>query len=376
MKKFLLILLLAALFVAAVSAFNVRDSLKEKRQEHGKQSYVDVIRLQNFLADEPEVAAVSNDDNSSSNDDDNTDEEKGDVFKRKVEVKNEGNKVRVESQMKQGKSKDMLKVDIEAKEDVRITYQYSSKSEEINNKNWFRARFMKLIEYKDAVNGAAGYEQGEEQREINLSDINWNDWSCPQTSNPDGSSAWTCTVNSTDGTISFYVTFADHIVNNTNSALRPTTFKIGAAVTNHQFTGQENKLAMVTRVFSKERTETRDESEEEEEGLAKLKEKQVSFGDSAFFSWVATATENGTVSVPVINSALANATASTTDDESANEYVIIFSFDIAAPRNLEWDPKIGASANALALYSSASSVVVNFSAVLVALMSVLVATLL
>eukprot|EP01027_Heterolobosea_sp_BB2_P018994 GEZU01026689.1.p2 GENE.GEZU01026689.1~~GEZU01026689.1.p2 ORF type:complete len:134 (-),score=55.01 GEZU01026689.1:135-536(-) len=133
---------------------------------------------------------------------------------------------------------------------------------------------------------------------------------------------------------------------------------------------------MVTRVFSKERTETRDESEEEEEGLAKLKEKQVSFGDSAFFSWVATATENGTVSVPVINSALANATASTTDDESANEYVIIFSFDIAAPRNLEWDPKIGASANALALYSSASSVVVNFSAVLVALMSVLVATLL
>ncbi len=130
--------------------------------------------------------------------------------------------------------------------------------------------------------------------------------------------------------------------------VRPTSLKFDIYI------GLSNKrddtsMALLVKTRGKEHQVTQDKSDENDESFTETKEKQVSFGDNAFFSWVTTATlVNEQQEINVLNSNLQETSNTGSDDGEEGEasQQVVFSFDTTSTGPIEWDPKLGATPSA------------------------------
>ena len=151
-----------------------------------------------------------------------------------------------------------------------------------------------------------------------------------------------------------YLTSESVIVSGT--PVRPTGAKVDIKINKLKRTANTKIALQVKLASSVEKQTEENESDEQKEGFTKAAEKQVSFGDSAFFSWIKTATING-VSVNVLNSALEEVASKDVESgEHGNR--VVFSFDSVEQGPIVWDPKLSWSADSLT--SSVSAVVPCF----------------
>jgi len=252
-------------------------------------------------------------------------EGKDDVeFESRSKDSNDQSKVRFQIVTSDGEFETRVKYEGKAKDS-------DSKSEVLLQ---YRLELEQIVEFQDD-NGNKQWDGGEEVSVINLDQkqLNWNDIVCMQ--NDD---SWNCSASTTDGTVYCAVHLVGVLKPVSGDNVRPTSMKLDVHI-NKANKRSGTYIAVVFKVKAKEKMETKDVSTENQEGVTKKKEKEVSFAGSGFFSWVTEATVNGNT-VQVLNSPLQPFDDNKLESgEACNRIVFVFDSTDSGP--IVWDPKLG-----------------------------------
>jgi hypothetical protein len=256
-------------------------------------------------------------------------------YKRTLKVvSSDAKKYELDSEERSETGRTKLLFGLYIDEQVDLSVKYEAKDKDSKDEVRYRVSFEKIVEYeeKNGVNGLQKEDNIVSTVDLESKTLSWKDIECIQ----DGDN-YNCVVESTDTQFKLIVHLVAEVNDVDGYPVRPTSMKFDIVI-NKLARTPNTRLALLVKTKTKEQQITKEKSHEEEEGFTVKKEKQVSFGDNGFFSWVQTATVGG-VAVNVFNSDLEEATDSKLDsDESCKR--VTFSFDSTDSGKVEWDPKL------------------------------------
>lgn len=260
-------------------------------------------------------------------------DDRNDRYKRGLQVEINSKSVKVESAMRTGTSKDQLKFEMESDDEFHVRMQYATSAS--RSMALMRFKGYAIIEYQ----GTGAFVNGSTPIVSTYRLRNWKSISCPN-QKIGNATVYTCSATTTDNVFAAQVMFSTDLVATTNVTMRPTSTKISFVISNFPYRGTGTRLALVGKVYAGNAMIKREENESEEkrEGLVKSKEKQVKMGNMAFFSWLENAVCDN------IACSVANTAMEKTGEEDGEDR-IIFSFLATSPRIIDWDPKLGVSAD-------------------------------
>lgn len=269
-------------------------------------------------------------------------DDKDDKYKRELQFEMQSKKVSVESNMRTGTSKDKLKFEFETDDQMYVRLQYASSATGTATMLKFKA--YSIVEYE----GTGAYTNTSVVKSTMLLN-KWKPIACPKTV-VNNATLYTCTAVTDNNVFAAQVQFTTDTINTNAVVMKPTSAKIGFNITSFPFQGTNTRLALIAKVVAGKAMEKKEsaESEEKKQGFVKQKEKQVSLGSLAFFSWLESAICDN------VDCSVANTPLQTESSGEEGEDRIVFSFLANRPTKIVWDPKLGVSdtSNATALFGA------------------------
>ncbi|MFX0076495.1 MAG: hypothetical protein ACFE96_13720 [Candidatus Hermodarchaeota archaeon] len=165
---------------------------------------------------------------------------------------------------------------------------------EIDFKLTFEVWFQGLLEYIDLdENGVLEEEFDEVVSESAFNSFQPIDYSLQGIS--EDTNLHYIVVNTTDGVFALHIYLVEEFVYVNETLITPTEAKIDIEITNYNYTEDNSKLALFTKLWSEETYKEKEKTEDEEKGYA-TDEKEVYVNEhiySGFFSWKETALVDG-----------------------------------------------------------------------------------
>ena len=282
--------------------------------------------------------AESTDDSPDDDEDkDEIDDEYENENERDISVEYDDKEIQIESELKNGASKDQFQIKIEAGDDLGIKLEYESETvtdgSEVELEIEFKVVFKALIEYVDVnADGIFNESIDEEIQDYRLDDFS------PIVYLPeiqaDNSTLHYLRISTTDGVFTAHAYIAGEFMSLNTTVLTPTEVKIDIEIQNFPYMNDSSQLALYTKLESEYELEEDDQTENEENGFA-TNESGLSSDMNGFmagFSWAEQAEIDGIIQ---------NVTVSPVDvdEESPDDEKIYINY----PRgtHIYHDPKIG-----------------------------------
>ncbi|MHA1520113.1 MAG: hypothetical protein ACTSRK_08010 [Promethearchaeota archaeon] len=277
------------------------------------------------------------DDDDDDDDDDEVDDEYEDEHGREVKVEFSDSEIQIESELKNGASKDSFQIKIEADDKLGIKLEYESETEtdgsEVELEIEFKVVFKALIEFIDIdADGIFNENIDEEVQDFRLDDFSPIEY-LPEVQ-ADNSTLHYLRITTTDGVFTAHLFVAGEFMSLNTTVLTPTEIKIDIEIQDFPYMNDSSQLALYTKIESEYELEEEDHTENEENGFATDESGLESDMDGfmAGFSWAEQAEVDGMIK---------NVTVSPVDvdDESPADEKIY----IVYPRgtHIYHDPKIG-----------------------------------
>jgi len=291
--------------------------------------------------------------------------------KRELKIEEDDGKVVVRSEEKTGKDRSRIDFEVKTEDgELEMRVEFREKTEDSGAKFRARLEILEVIEYRND-DGTKGYQQGSDTvvQSINFDQDGksggfWNPIDCAT-----GDNRYDCTVATSDGQFSAAVHLVGDVTDIEGVPTRPNSLKFDINI-NLKNKANDTYVAVVARTLSKEVQVEKTKSDENEEDFTTKEEKQVSFGDLGFFSWVTTATVAGTPGVEVYNNPLVTDNGVDQDSEQEvgeNARRLVFSFQSTAVGLIEWDPKLAAATPSSASVVGVSSLFIAFLACVISI---------
>lgn len=275
-------------------------------------------------------------DEEEDDDNDDVDDELEELNKREVQVEVDDNEAKIESELKNGDSKDAFKVELKTDDDgLEIKFQYSSENETIETELEFKVEFYKLIEFIDNdANGIFNSSADEIKQVYNIDTFDPIDY----TTEPIGvdTNSHIFEVFTSDGIFGIKIFIVEEFAKvDNNTIVAPTEIKFDIVIRNFEYLDNDSYLALSTKLESSTEYEYEDDTEDEEESRAHNEASvETSMNDySGFFSWLETASVDG-VDMPVKNSPIH-------DDDDLEEDEQKMYLNYPHGDEIIHDPKIG-----------------------------------
>jgi len=281
-----------------------------------------------------------------------------DEERRKLRIEESDRKVVVKSETELGKLRSRIDFELKTEDgEFEMRVNYFDKTEDSKSRFQARVEVQQVVEFRD-VDAIKGYSSGDTV----VSSINfdrdgknnsfWKPIVCTT-----GANRYDCTVETTDGQFSSAVHLVGNVTDVQGIPVRPTSVKFDINI-NLAAKQADTYVAVIIKSRSKEIQVEHEKSDENEEGFTERKEKQVSFGDNGFFSWVTTATVAGEAGIEVYNAPLEvdnqDQSKDTAHEEGEKGHRLAFTFQSTKVGLIEWDPKLAANS-----FSGASRVGVS-----------------
>lgn len=329
MKLFRILLLISLMGIIMVSAMNTHVLAEDTSDTTSDKK-------------EDETDKTDNTDQNKTDDQDQ-EKEKEAAYERQVEMEKENKKFKIQSELKNGASKDKFEitfdVDSSDKAEIEIKYKTESGSNETSLK--YRVEMEQIVEYVDS--GAAdGYQVGEEVSTYTIGQKGWDNLVYDYTNQ-----VHTIVATTSDGVFKIVLKLSEVITPLDNATLTPNSLKIDIEMNNFPYTQSNSSLAIVTKIKSSAASKVEDDTEEETVGFGS-DEKEVRLNTTAasgFFSWVEHAMADGKL-IDVLSSPLSQATDDEDLEESESSTKLVFSFNAVNATKIVWDPKIGVTSEA------------------------------
>ncbi|MFW9879309.1 MAG: hypothetical protein ACFFG0_40035 [Candidatus Thorarchaeota archaeon] len=154
----------------------------------------------------------------------------------------------------------------------------------------FEVLFKGLVEFVDLnANGVLDEEQDEIISDYGFNSFQPVDYSL--TSISDETNLHYLLFNTTDGVFAAHIYLVEEFVYVDDTLISPTEVKIDIEITNYEYLEDDSQLALVTKLWSEEKYNERDETSDEIEGYATDEKDVVTNNNhySGFFSWKETA---------------------------------------------------------------------------------------
>ncbi len=329
-KKLLGILLIGAFLISVSMTFGV--SYEQQ----------DSLALINEVEDPEDAEDESNsteetDEEDEDEDDDGVDDEYEDENEREVKVEYDESEIQIESQLKNGESKDSFQIKVEAGDDLGIKLEYESEmaldAEEFEMELEFKVVFKSRIEFVDLDgNGLYNPDNDTEIQEYKLNDFNAIEYT-PELQS-DGSTLHYLNISTVGNVFTAHLFITEEFMDLSTTILSPAKVKIDIEILNFPYLDDASQLALYTKFETDYELEEEDETEDEENGYVENEKGIVTSmnGFKADFTWAETALVDGT-KMSVLTTPI------DTDDIDANDDKIY----IIYPRgtHIYHDPKIG-----------------------------------
>jgi hypothetical protein len=284
-----------------------------------------------------------------------------DAYEREVEFEQQDKEFKAKSKLKSGNSQDEFELEFKAGggDAPEIKLKYKSESSSTHTELEYKVQFDSLIEFSENSN-LVGYDANDTVlSEYDLGNTSWDPVVYSQTTD-NGVTIYEAAVSTADGVFTLRMYLAGSFAQVNGSSLTPNALKIDVEVHNYQYVSNSSYLSLETDIKSQSQSEyhEKEDTVEEQAGFSS-NEAEVSIGSSnstGYFSWVETATADGS-NVPVVYSGIITDGNQDDDDiESENKGTVYFTFDAQAPKDLIWDPKVGVvSEGALSIISALQS---------------------
>ena len=264
---------------------------------------------------------------------------------RQVQVEQNSNQWKVESELKNGNQKDHIQAEFQigdGKPEVKFEYKSEANSTETEMK--YRVNFNQLVEFNnDAV---AGYQKGNDTvvSKYDLSKVDWNPIAYTTEDN-NGVTTHIASATTADGVFTLILRISTGFTNINNTIVTPNAIKIDIVINGFDYQGNDTYLSLQTDIKTQSETSVSQHSDDEKNGFA-TNEEQVSVGSGStngFFSWVKTAKADG-VMVNIIPSNLTKVSSGEEDgdlESGEQQKIMYFTFDAVTPQRIDWDPKVG-----------------------------------
>lgn len=283
------------------------------------------------------------DDHEDDHDEDElSDEEVESAYEREVQVEADDEKVKIESELKNGENKDKLEIEFEAtSEEPEIEFRYKTETTSTESDLRYKIKFEQIIEYLDNGTVGDGYQDGEEVSFYRLDGVEWTAIAqSVETVGTDEINVFS--VSTVDGVFTLIMKISSSIIELENTTFTPNSLKIDVEFRNFPYAENDTSLALETKVKSVAKTEVELETEEETAGFG-ANETQVAIGTNGegFFSWAEWAMADG-AEIDVLSSNLSDSSSEDDDLEvGESSGKIYFSFIATGVDEIIWDPKVG-----------------------------------
>ncbi|QEE17351.1 hypothetical protein DSAG12_03184 [Promethearchaeum syntrophicum] len=286
--------------------------------------------------DEP-ADSSDNDEEDEDHDDDGIDDEYEDENEREISIEYSDNEIQIESQLKNGDTKDEFQIKVEAGDDLGIKLEYES---EITNETEvtemeleFKVVFKSVIEFIDLdENGIYNSDNDTEIQEYKIDTFNPIEYK-PITQ-ADNSTLHYLNISTADYYFTAHLYVAGEFMDLDTTILTPTEVKIDIEISNFPYLNDSSQLAVYTKLETDYEIEEDDETEDEENGYVE-NESGITTSTNGFmadFTWAETALIDGTV----MNVSTTPIETDDIDSDSDKMYIVY-------PRgtHIYHDPKIG-----------------------------------
>ncbi|MHA1612821.1 MAG: hypothetical protein ACTSYU_12260, partial [Promethearchaeota archaeon] len=245
--------------------------------------------------------------------------------------------VQIESELKNGASKDSFQIKIEADDKLGIKLEYESETEaagvEVELEIEFKVVFKSLIEFVDVnADGIFNESIDEEVQDFRLDDFSPIEY-LPEVQ-ADNSTLHYLRVSTTDGVFTAHLFVAGEFMSLNTTVLTPTEIKIDIEIQDFPYINDSSQLALYTKIETEYELEEEDHTENEELGFATNESGLTSEmnGFMAGFSWAEQADVDGVMKNVTI-------TPVDVDDDHPDDEKIYINY----PRgtHIYHDPKIG-----------------------------------
>lgn len=328
------IIRLLLLFMLLFSVFNSFSNVASQSSTTDTEDETDTT-----TTDESETETETEEEDE---EDEVSDEDIESAYEREVQIEADDEKIKIESQLKNGENKDKLTIEFEAtSEEPEIEFRYKKESNSLESDLRYKIKFEQIIEYLDNGTVGNGYQAGEEVSFYRLDKVEWNAIvQSVETVGLDEINVFS--VSTMDGVFTLVMKISSSIINLENTTFTPNSLKIDVEFRDFPYQGNNTSLALESKVKSVSKQEVKHETEEELSGLGN-NETQVSIGTNGegFFSWAEYALADG-VNIDVLSSSLTDSTNEEDDLEvGENSGKLYFSFIVANASEIIWDPKVG-----------------------------------
>ncbi len=326
-KKMFALLLMGAFIISAGISMGVAY------EQPGEEAsvFAEVEEPDDDDADDDDV------DDDDDEDDDDVDDDYEDENGREVKVEFSDSEIQIESELKNGATKDQFQIKIEAGDDLGIKLEYESETvtdgSEVELEIEFKVVFKALIEFVDVdADGIFNESIDEEIQDYRLDDFSPIEY-LPEVQ-ADGSTLHYLRISTTDGVFTAHVFIASEFMALETTILTPTEVKIDIEIQNFPYMDDSSQLALYTKIESEYELDEEELTENEENGFATDESGLESDmnGFMAGFSWAEQAEVDGTIKNVAVSPV-------EVDEESPDDEKIYINY----PRgtNIYHDPKIG-----------------------------------
>lgn len=305
--------------------------------------------------DDESTKTGDNDDDDDEEDSEEEKDEKDDAQERVLTIEMETDSFKVESELKNGDTKDKIKLQFELEDEIEIELKYKSKSEDTETEFKYKVEFEEIIEYLE-TNGISGYQTND----TDLSRYEFDAWHdlVYQEELIDGVTVLTITATTADNVFTMVMRLSAGLLDLGQAILTPNSLKIDIIIENFDYVQHNSSLALKTKIKTEIEVEIKEDDTTVEEALGLASdESQISLASAlgnGFFSWAEIALADGTV-IDVITSSLEEEDSDEKDEDDdvlgyKSNRKIYFSFEANNATKIFWDPKIGVvsvQANAL-----------------------------
>lgn len=284
--------------------------------------------------DETDEENETTDENDDDNDD--VDDDLEESNEREIQVEVDDNEAKIESELKNGDSKDVFHVELKTNDDgLEIQFEYSTETDSLETELAFKVEFYKLIEFIDIDNNSIFNTSVDEIKQEYSLDL-FSPIVHTTESLDINTSAHIFEIYTTDGIFGAKIYIVEEFTKIDNSTIiSPTQVKFDIIIKNFDYLSNDSYLALSTKLESSTEYEYDDETEDEVNSRAfnETSVKTTMNNLSGFFSWIETAIIDG-VEIPVLSSPIHD-----DDDLEEDEQKLYLNY----PHGTEiiHDPKIG-----------------------------------